>query len=113
MKPSTKDEIKGTFHEVKGKVKEKAGQVTNNPDLKAEGEAEHTAGKVEKKVGQIEKVLEKSVKYDVKNGVVTLTGEVNSQSRRALADRIASAVPNVKQVVNDVQIKEQKATSSN
>jgi len=32
MKPSTKDEIKGTFHEVKGKVKEKAGQVTNNPD---------------------------------------------------------------------------------
>ena len=33
MKPSTKDEIKGTFHEVKGKVKEKAGQVTHNPDL--------------------------------------------------------------------------------
>jgi osmotically-inducible protein OsmY len=57
--------------------------------------------------------LQKSVKYDVKNGVVTLTGEVNSQSRRALADRIASAVPNVKQVVNDVQIKEQKASSSN
>jgi uncharacterized protein YjbJ (UPF0337 family) len=59
MKPSTKDKIKGTFHEVKGKVKEKAGQVTNNPDLKAEGKAEHTAGKVGKKVGQIEKVLEK------------------------------------------------------
>ena len=59
MKPSTKDEIKGTFHEAKGKVKEKAGQVTNNPDLKAEGKAEHTAGKVGKKVGQIEKVLEK------------------------------------------------------
>jgi uncharacterized protein YjbJ (UPF0337 family) len=59
MKPSTKDKIKGTFHEVKCKVKEKAGQVTNNPDLKAEGKAEHTAGKVEKKVGQIEKVLEK------------------------------------------------------
>jgi osmotically-inducible protein OsmY len=45
--------------------------------------------------------------------VVTLTGEVNSQSRRAMADRVASAVPNVKQVVNDVQIKEQKASSSN
>jgi uncharacterized protein YjbJ (UPF0337 family) len=44
---------------VKGKIKEKAGQVTNSPDLKAEGKAEHTAGKVEKKVGQIEKVLEK------------------------------------------------------
>ena len=60
----------------------------------------------------IQNKLQKSVKYDVKNGVVTLTGEVNSQSKRALADRIASAVPNVKQVVNDVQIKEQKATSS-
>ena len=59
MKPSTKDEIKGTFHVVKGKVKWKAGQVTNSPDLKAEGKAEHTAGKVEKKAGQIEKVLER------------------------------------------------------
>ena len=59
MKPSTKDEIRGTFHAVKGKVKEKAGQVTNNPDLKAEGKAEHTVGQVEKKVGQIERVLER------------------------------------------------------
>jgi osmotically-inducible protein OsmY len=61
----------------------------------------------------IQNKLHKSVKYEVKNGVVTLTGEVNSQSRRAMADRVASAVPNVKQVVNDVQIKEQKASSSN
>ena len=59
MNPSTKDEIKGTVHEVKCKVKEKAGQVTNNPDLEAEGKAEHTTGKVEKKLGQIEKVFEK------------------------------------------------------
>src|SRR5664280_1394105 len=51
-------EIKGTFHEVKGKVKETVGQVTNNPDLEAEGKAEHRAGKVEKKVGQIKKVFE-------------------------------------------------------
>ena len=59
MNPSTKDEIKGTFHELKGKVKEKTGQATNNPDLEAEGQAENLAGKVQKKVGQIEKVLEK------------------------------------------------------
>jgi uncharacterized protein YjbJ (UPF0337 family) len=59
MKPSTKDQIKGKFHEVKGEVKKKAGQVTNNPDLKAEGQAENLAGKIQKKVGQIEKVLEK------------------------------------------------------
>jgi uncharacterized protein YjbJ (UPF0337 family) len=59
MNPSTKDEIKGNFHEVKGTVKEKAGQVTNNPDLAADGKAEHNVGKVEKKIGQIEKVFEK------------------------------------------------------
>jgi uncharacterized protein YjbJ (UPF0337 family) len=59
MSTGTKDEIKGKFHEVKGKVKEKTGQVTNNPDLRNEGQAENITGKVEKKVGQIEKVFEK------------------------------------------------------
>jgi hyperosmotically inducible protein len=56
--------------------------------------------------------LNNGVKYDVKNGVVTLTGEVNSQARRAHVQKIASAVPNVKQVVNELQVKNQKATSS-
>jgi hyperosmotically inducible protein len=54
----------------------------------------------------------KGVKYDIKNGVVTLTGEVNSQAKRAQVQKIASAVPNVKQVVNELQVKNQKATSS-
>jgi hyperosmotically inducible periplasmic protein len=52
------------------------------------------------------------VKYEVKNGVVTLTGVVNSQYKRDHAERVASGVPNVKQVVNDVQIRDQKASSS-
>ncbi len=43
---------------MKGKVKEAVGQVTNNPDLEAEGEAEHRGGKVEKKLGQVKKVFE-------------------------------------------------------
>src|SRR5579872_3097851 len=59
MKPSTKDQIKGKLHEMKGEAKEKAGQVTNDPNLEAEGRAEKITGKVQKKVGQIEKVLEK------------------------------------------------------
>jgi hyperosmotically inducible protein len=53
-----------------------------------------------------------SVKYEVKNGVVTLTGEVNAQSKRDRAEKVATGVPNVKQVVNDLQVKNQKATSS-
>jgi uncharacterized protein YjbJ (UPF0337 family) len=49
MNRSTKDEIKGIFHEVKGKVKEKTGQVTKNPDLEAEGKAEYTSAKLKKR----------------------------------------------------------------
>ena len=59
MKPSTTDQIKGKLHELKGTVKEKAGEVTNDPDLAAEGKSEKLAGQLQKKVGEIEKVLEK------------------------------------------------------
>jgi len=52
------------------------------------------------------------VKYEVKNGVVTLTGTVSSQTRRAAAERIATGVPNVVQVVNELEVKGQKATST-
>jgi osmotically-inducible protein OsmY len=52
------------------------------------------------------------VSYVVKSGVVTLTGEVNSQSKRDRAEKVASGVPNVQQVVNDLQVKNQKASSS-
>jgi hyperosmotically inducible periplasmic protein len=61
----------------------------------------------------IQNRLNKHVKYDVKSGVVTLTGEVNSQSKRAYAEKVAAAVPNVQQVVNELQVKDQKATSTN
>jgi len=56
--------------------------------------------------------LHETVKYSVKNRVVTLTGEVDSQSKRARAQEVASMVPNVQQVVNELQVKDQKATSS-
>ena len=60
----------------------------------------------------IQNKMHDSVKYEVKNGVVTLTGEVNSQSKRDRAEKMATSVPNVKQVVNDLQVKNQKASSS-
>jgi hyperosmotically inducible periplasmic protein len=53
-----------------------------------------------------------NVKYEVKSAVVTLTGEVNSQYKRDHAEQVATRVPNVKQVVNDLQVKNQKASSS-
>ena len=60
----------------------------------------------------IQNMCHKGVTYDVKSGVVTLTGEVISQSKRALAEKVASTVPNVQQVVNELQVKDQKATST-
>ncbi len=59
MKSSTKDQAEGTFHEVKGKVKEVAGELSDDPDLEAEGTGETIAGKVQKKIGQVKKVLGK------------------------------------------------------
>ena len=61
----------------------------------------------------IQNKLKRDVSFDVKNGVVTLKGSVNSQIRRNQAEHIASSVPNVQQVVNELQVKNQKASSSN
>lgn len=60
----------------------------------------------------IQNGLQKGVRYKVKSGVVTLSGDVNSESKRAQVQKIASGVPNVQQVVNDLQVKDQKATST-
>ena len=57
--------------------------------------------------------LHDGVKYSVKNHVVTLTGNVNSQDARQRAQDVAASVPNVQQVVNELQVKNQKATASN
>ncbi|MGA9668939.1 MAG: BON domain-containing protein [Terracidiphilus sp.] len=60
----------------------------------------------------IQNNLHKHVSYAVKNGVVTLTGEVNSDTERTGAEKLAAGVPNVQQVVNDIQTKNRKASSS-
>jgi hyperosmotically inducible periplasmic protein len=58
--------------------------------------------------------LKKDVKYDVQNGVITLSGDVRSEAERQQAEKLAHQVPNVRQVVNELEIKKgnQKATSS-
>ncbi len=60
----------------------------------------------------IQNKMHDNVKYEVKSGVVTLSGEVNSEDKRTRAGKVASGVPNVQQVVNDLQVKDQKASSS-
>ena len=60
----------------------------------------------------VQNTMHDTVKYAVKSRVVTLTGDVNSQQQRDDAERVAKGVPNVQQVVNDLQVKNQKARSS-
>ncbi len=60
----------------------------------------------------IQSRLHDSVKYAVKSGAVTLSGEVTSENKRARAETVATGVPNVVQVVNDLQVKNQKASSA-
>ena len=86
------------------------------PDTESEAKAVNSdldAG-IEKNLDAalIQNKFHKNVKYEVKSGVVTLTGEVGSQSRRALVEKVASNVPNVQQVVNELQVKDQKASST-
>ncbi len=59
----------------------------------------------------IQNKMHQDVKYSVKSGVVILSGEVNSQENRTFAEKVTTGVPNVQQVVNNLQIKNQKATS--
>jgi uncharacterized protein YjbJ (UPF0337 family) len=57
MKQSTDDKAAGKLHEVKGTIRQKVGEVTNNPNLEADGRAEKNAGKVQKAIGKIEKAV--------------------------------------------------------
>ncbi len=59
----------------------------------------------------IQNKMHDQVKYTVKNGVVTLSGNVNSEGQRSDAENVAAQVPNVQQVVNELQIKDQKAST--
>lgn len=56
--------------------------------------------------------LKNDVRYDVTNGVVTLKGDVHSQAQRSSVEKLAEQVPNVKQVVNELEVKNQRATST-
>ena len=64
------------------------------------------------KAGLLRHKLNKDVNASVKNGVVTLTGKVHSQQQRKQAEKIAKGVPNVKEVVNELEVKGQKATAT-
>lgn len=45
-----------------------------------------------------------SIHYDAKNGVLTLKGNVKTSQQKAEAEQLASKIPNVQQVVNQIDV---------
>jgi hyperosmotically inducible protein len=54
----------------------------------------------------------KGVSHSTRNGVVTLKGDLPTPDQRSKAEQIATGVPNVEQVVNEIDVKNQRATTS-
>jgi uncharacterized protein YjbJ (UPF0337 family) len=59
MKSGIRDEAEGKWHQVKSKVKEIAGDLSDDPNLKAEGKKEGRAGEIQEKIGEVKKVVGK------------------------------------------------------
>ena len=52
------------------------------------------------------------IRFDAKNGVLTLKGDVDTPAQREQAEKLAAGVPNVQQVVNELDVKNAKRKSS-
>lgn len=51
------------------------------------------------------KLQNQHIRYDAKNGVLTLKGDVDTTAQRQRAEKLAASVPNVQQVVNELDVK--------
>ena len=56
-----REEIKGKVDRAKGYVKDKTGEITNNPDLEAEGEVEQAEGRVREGYGAAKRKVKDTV----------------------------------------------------
>ena len=56
---------------------------------------------------------DQSIDYSAKNGTLVLTGSVKTVTQKREAEKLAKAVPNVQQVVNEIEVKPDKHSSPN
>lgn len=56
---------------------------------------------------------DQSISYDAKNGTLVLKGSVKSQAQKKEATILAKNVPNVKEVVNEIEVKPGKSSTAN
>jgi hyperosmotically inducible protein len=54
---------------------------------------------------------DQNISYDAKNGALVLTGTVKTQAQKNEANRLAKAIPNVKEVVNKIEVKSDKGST--
>jgi hyperosmotically inducible periplasmic protein len=54
---------------------------------------------------------DQSISYSAKNGTLVLSGSVKTPAQRSQAAKLAKNVPNVKQVVNEIEVKSDKHSS--
>lgn len=50
---ANEDQAKGKAKDIGGKLKEEVGDVTNNDDMKRDGQVDQAEGKVQKKSGDV------------------------------------------------------------
>ena len=88
-----------------------ANEISVQP-VGAESQARNIAGNVDDgiqknfKAAMIANGLDKQhIRASVKNGVLTLKGTVDTEAQREDAQKLGASVPNVSQVVNELQIK--------
>jgi hyperosmotically inducible periplasmic protein len=52
------------------------------------------------------------IRFDAKNGVLTLKGDVDTMGERQQVQKVAKDIPGVQQVVNELQVKGQKSSGA-
>jgi hyperosmotically inducible protein len=55
---------------------------------------------------------DQSIREDVKNGTIVLKGSVKTAAQKMQAGKLAKSVPNVKEVVNELEVKTDKSSTS-
>lgn len=56
---------------------------------------------------------DQNISYDATNGTLVLKGSVKTQAQKDEANKLAQKVPNVKEVVNEIAVKQDKHTTAN
>jgi hyperosmotically inducible periplasmic protein len=97
--------------------------IANEIGVRPEGEAGDTMSKVDKNTDDaIEDHMKAAIAankwenqhigFDAKNGVLTLTGDVDTAGQRQEVQKTAATIPGVQQVVNELQVKGQKESAA-